>query len=420
VGLALRNGGKEAPLFVAGATSNNGKAYHDPSSSYKPNLQNIEPINIEKLMEREDLGNSGWFEPADFLRGKTATVDQSENRELYNSYSAKYVKEGQQYNHNYLADPHVEYDMWDQAFRMLGGYIDCDPNEMVENNSHDSGGGGEEGGRRVESGDDQGDGCTRWIIWAAHVRGDGSDGDGSGNVNGNAQGDDRRGLEQEEWNEEQENEDEEEEEDEKQENNNDNQMDTSDLDCHTRNTSWKLLGVYRQDYYQFLEQLTKHVWAYDSYEYNIMLATLEYTSTYCKQVGYHHGSPVYVDVMPIRGGYLHMGVYQDTSCIRPLSDKSVTYDDFYGNDDDGYERRRLSGSGDGEDNSYLMEYTLTEFNDIFETFRECTSCVDYPTYQDGYLIGDYGTDDESLINQVRMLSWRVLKSIFEQSLTCMF
>lgn len=29
----------------------------------------------------------------------------------------------------------------------------------------------------------------------------------------------------------------------------------------------------------------------------------------------------------------------------------------------------------------------------------CTSCIDYPTYQDGYVIGDDGMDDDDLINQ---------------------
>jgi hypothetical protein len=36
---------------------------------------------------------------------------------------------------------------------------------------------------------------------------------------------------------------------------------------------------------------------------------------------------------------------------------------------------------------------------VYEEFKYCTSCVDYPTYQDGYFIGDYGTDDDDLINQ---------------------
>ena len=32
------------------------------------------------------------------------------------------------------------------------------------------------------------------------------------------------------------------------------------LDCHSPDTEWRLLGVYRQEFYQFLEQISKHVW----------------------------------------------------------------------------------------------------------------------------------------------------------------
>jgi hypothetical protein len=38
-------------------------------------------------------------------------------------------------------------------------------------------------------------------------------------------------------------------------------------------------------------------------------------------------------------------------------------------------------------------------NDVYEEFKYCTSCVDYPTYQDGYFIGDDGTDSDDVINQ---------------------
>ena len=347
---------------------------------------------MEDLLQQQDA----WFDPVQYITDKLTRFSSSsssssdnrfDQRELSNFYSSEYVESGSKYNKNIYADPYMEYDMWDQAFRMLGGYIDCDPNEMVHQDSHDNnnhgeeqhedgGGEGEGGGegRRAKSGDDKGNGCTRWVIWASYVRSSsGSQEDGGNkNVNGNANGD-RRFMK----------------------NGDNNNQNANDFDCHKRDTTWKLLGVYRQDYYQFLEQLTKHVWAYDSYEYNLMLATLQYTSTYCSEAGYYDGYLLYVDVMPVRGGDLQMGLYVDDQCIVTFINTDVNYDSLDGGD--GGQGRKLSGNGDYDG---LMEYTLSEFNYLFDTFRQCTSCVDYPTYQDGYLIGNYGTDDDSLINQV--------------------
>ena len=32
------------------------------------------------------------------------------------------------------------------------------------------------------------------------------------------------------------------------------------LDCHSPDTDWKLIGVYRQEFYQYIEQISKHLW----------------------------------------------------------------------------------------------------------------------------------------------------------------
>lgn len=63
------------------------------------------------------------------------------------------------YSASFLADPSQDYDKWAQAYRMLGGYIDCD-HDKDSSGSHNSGdnnnGGGEAGGA-----------CSRWMMWAA-------------------------------------------------------------------------------------------------------------------------------------------------------------------------------------------------------------------------------------------------------------
>jgi hypothetical protein len=72
---------------------------------------------------------------------------------------------------------------------------------------------------------------------------------------------------------------------------------------------------------------------------------------------------------------------------------------------------KLSGSGSGDDDNddayaYAEEWweatqeeTLEMFNDVYEDYKYCTSCIDYPTYQDGFFIGEDGTDEDDLINQ---------------------
>ena len=55
------------------------------------------------------------------------------------------------------ADPGEDYDMWQQAYRMLGGFIDCDHYKEQGGGSHD-----QEGGQNANK-----KGCSRWMMWAA-------------------------------------------------------------------------------------------------------------------------------------------------------------------------------------------------------------------------------------------------------------
>jgi hypothetical protein len=52
-----------------------------------------------------------------------------------------------------MADPSQNYDKWAQAYRMLGGYIDCDHPKSSN----------KDGGSR----DSNNMACSRWMIWAA-------------------------------------------------------------------------------------------------------------------------------------------------------------------------------------------------------------------------------------------------------------
>jgi hypothetical protein len=57
------------------------------------------------------------------------------------------------------ADPGDDYDMWQQAYRMLGGFIDCDHHKDQRSGDH----GGEDG----QGNNAQSTGCSRWMMWAS-------------------------------------------------------------------------------------------------------------------------------------------------------------------------------------------------------------------------------------------------------------
>jgi len=180
---------------------------------------------------------------------------------------------------------------------------------------------------------------------------------------------------------------------------------TSRLDCHSPDSNWQLLGVYRQEFYQYIEQISKHLWAIDEYEYVVALAGLAYmTDDDCFQVGQtNNGQAIYGGVAPQEYGRFEMALYTDQYCLTPDTSLGMTFDDF------GLQNDIDLGSKDAtDDDSYswayewwydTQEYTLTNLNQVYDEYRYCTSCVDYPTYQDGYFIGDDGTDDDDLINQ---------------------
>eukprot|EP00978_Attheya_sp_CCMP212_P032264 scaffold125124_cov47-Attheya_sp.AAC.1 len=248
-----------------------------------------------------------------------------------------------------MASPGTEYDMWQQAYRMLGGYIDCDHAKDGSGDNKDDGGDGS---------------CSRWMIWASYI-----DPNYGGGGYDEYYGDDAEGV----------------------------------LDCHKLDTDWQLLGVYRQEFYQYLEQISKHLWAIDDYEYVVALAGLSFiTDEDCWAVA----DDVYAGVEMLQGGKFQMSLYQDTDCKYPVTDLGYSIDDLGLTSD-----LQLAGSGSGDDDNndayaYAEEWwedtqeeTLEMFNDVYEDYKYCTSCIDYPTYQDGFFIGEDGTDEDDLINQ---------------------
>jgi len=276
-------------------------------------------------------------------------------RELWGSSSSS-SSSTSAYEDLILADSGDYYDWWSQGYRMLGGFIDCD------NDKADDGSGDGNGGNSA---------CSRWMMWAAYV-------------NPNYQGGGYNEYQGYSYN--------------------DNYYSpVSQLDCHDSNSDWELLGIYRQEFYQFVEQISKHLWAIDDYNYVVALAALSYmTDDDCWYVDNSNG--LYAGVQPLSGGNFQMSLYTDSSCIE-LDTSGANLDDYVSGSD-----MYLGSKDDGciNDDSLntlygywtaAQEYTLTLVNEVYDQYKYCTLCMDYPTYQDGYFIGDSGTDDDDIINQ---------------------
>eukprot|EP00588_Corethron_pennatum_P011228 CAMPEP_0194282598 /NCGR_PEP_ID=MMETSP0169-20130528/23490_1 /TAXON_ID=218684 /ORGANISM="Corethron pennatum, Strain L29A3" /LENGTH=660 /DNA_ID=CAMNT_0039027977 /DNA_START=242 /DNA_END=2224 /DNA_ORIENTATION=+ len=382
-------------------------------------------LRLDKIAERnsQQKRESGTSSIPEFRHSNTQNEDKlrkkttdpvSPQRRMWTTY----------YNKN-KADITEDIDWFAQGYRMLGGFIDC---------SHSK-----DGGHGSQSGDDgvETNPCSRWMMWAAYsnpnyegggweeyydgdddtvscpdgyIAYNGTDDFYTDHANdngcyknstddgydakdyGNGDGDDiYRRLGDDQYN------------------SNGKTGDDIDyakynkrLDCHKDSTDWVLIGVYRQEFYQFIEQLSKHLWAIDSYEYITAIAGLAYmTDDDCSYVGSDNdGNYLYAGPKPLPWGSFMIGIYLDDQCL--LSTSDYNFDDF-----------GLTSELDldlDDDSTYVsddlydywsagQEQTLSNLNSIMNTFKMCRLCMDFPTYQDGYFIGTYGTDDYSLINQ---------------------
>jgi len=308
---------------------------------------------IEDAVRKTAAGTKGSNErkrSKNFKSSPNAEPLERSSRELGGNY---YATGSSPYDGKVSLSEGPTYDWFSQGYRMLGAFIDCD--HTVYNT------------------------CSRWMMWAAYINPN-YQGGGWDEYYGYTGGSDGEDIDYTEYNE--------------------------NLDCHNDNTEWLLLGVYRMELYQFIEQLSKHVWEIDSWEYYAVTAAMSYMTVYdCYEIdnGYFGGPK------PVEGGYLAMGVYSDEYCLTLVED--VDFDDY----SEGYNGggrnlkkiRKLSedenegGGGEGDEwpNDGTPESSLTYLNNVLDTFKMCRLCMDYPTYQDGYFIGDYGTDDYSIINQ---------------------
>lgn len=99
----------------------------------KPQTEKLLPMTPEELVRIEEQNPN--------LR----------SRKISQSYSP--------YSLGNLADPGADYNMWSQAYRMLGGFIDCGHNKF-SGDQH-------KGNRHNYNFENKDGACTRWMMWAA-------------------------------------------------------------------------------------------------------------------------------------------------------------------------------------------------------------------------------------------------------------
>jgi len=286
----------------------------------------------------------------------------------------------------FQADPSLDYDMFAQGWRLLGGFISCEA--FADHGSGDR----RHRGRRVGSGNGDGnDYCERWVVWAAYVNND-YNGGGAEEYCLNDYGEvdcDEYGNEESNY-----------------EYANEDQSGISRLDCYDENSSWEVIGVFRIDVDNFLEQIAKHLWALETYEYVTTYSALDYINGgKCRLTGEmdSSGNYIYAALAFVgSGGNFRMKLYSDEKCTEYATNPGFDYDDL------GWTSDFDMGSGDdgyyGDDNLYsywtnAQESSLTNLNGILDRMRGCILCPDYPSYQDGELNGE-GYDEDDLINQV--------------------
>jgi hypothetical protein len=66
------------------------------------------------------------------------------------------------YSEGVVVDPAQTYDKWAQAYRMLGGLIDCDHTKQQKGQK-----GGQNNNNNNNNNNNSNKGCSRWMLWAA-------------------------------------------------------------------------------------------------------------------------------------------------------------------------------------------------------------------------------------------------------------
>lgn len=127
-----------------------------------PHAPTPEEREAERLSRRERMRerNERVKEAIKYLRPDTVERVSDEDFERIQEEHPSLRKLGwTQWNDKTIkyADPGEDYDMWSQAYRMLGAFIDCD-HKIQQGGSHDN---------NNNNGNNDDQSCSRWMLWAS-------------------------------------------------------------------------------------------------------------------------------------------------------------------------------------------------------------------------------------------------------------
>lgn len=268
-----------------------------------------------------------------------------------------------------FADGAYEYNAYQQAWRYLGFMIDCDSN-VSDQDDHDSG-------------DSTGEGCSRYVLWAAYVdleyEGGGigeyqywdrwtnswdttscsyakqQSGDKGGNNNDDSNGGSR----------------------------------CAKMDCHLEDTHFTPLGFFKhKDYDEWMGQLFKHegmcIWTSD--EYSFMKSARKAWPNGCMVSGsyYDDDKPIYYDLKPAYKGDITVGLYTDTRCtveyVSQGQNDPITVENVVGNIilNGGSGKSRDNNGNNGDDATpSTLEEAQALWDSAFDIFKICQPCIAY-------------------------------------------
>lgn len=241
-------------------------------------------------------------------------------------------------NSTFVDSQYSVYKGYQQAWRMLGFYVDCSP-DIFSQGSQDGDGSNQ---------------CQRYLLWAAYI-------DENYQRGGVAEysffDPDTQSYD---------------------ESNTCEKFSfgrCAPMDCHEPNsTTWKLLGIYKQAFYasEWFEQLFKHegycLWDEDTYEF--MHSNYDAWPEGCTQskATSSSGDSLYIDLMPSPGGSMAFALYTDDVC-------KTTYDD-----PSEYDTKLAYALASSE---YLSGDYLDEWNAKLNVYKYCQPCITYNLNNNG-------------------------------------
>jgi hypothetical protein len=279
-----------------------------------------------------------------------------------------------------FADGQYEYNGYQQAWRYLGFVIDCDSNVSGQDDHN--------------SGDGTGEGCSRFVLWAAYVDLD-YQGGGIGEYQywdrwtnswdttscnfASQQSGDRNGN-----------------------NNNNNQNSNGEsrcakMDCHLEDTHFTPLGFFKhKDYDEWMGQLFKHegmcIWTSD--EYSFMKNARKAWPNGCMVSGsyYDEDKPLYYDLKPASQGDITVGLYTDTRCtveyVNQGANDPITVENVVGNIIlNGGSGKSRDNNGDDSGSTTLAE-AQAAWDSAFDIFKICQPCIAHDLTNVGHNVDD--------------------------------